>query len=35
MRLAYEQADAVIGSVCERTIARHLKWARQFTSPAT
>ena len=29
--LAYEQADAVIGSACEHTIARHLKWARGWS----
>ena len=35
MRLAYEQADAVIGSVCEHTIARHLKWARRLVAEGT
>ena len=30
IRLAYEQADTVIGSVSERTIARHLGWARRL-----
>ena len=32
MRLAYEQADAVIGSASERTIARHLGWARRLVA---
>ena len=30
--LAYEQADAVIGSACERTIARHRQWARRLVA---
>ena len=30
MRLAYEQADAVIGSPSERTVARHLGWVRRL-----
>ena len=30
MRLAYEQADAVIGSASERTVARHLGWVRRL-----
>ena len=30
--LAYGQADAVIGSACERTIARHLQWARRLAA---
>ena len=30
--LAYEQADAVIGSACERTVARHLQWARRLVA---
>ena len=30
MRLAYEQAGAVIGSVSERTVARHLGWVRRL-----
>ena len=33
--LAYEQADAVIGSACEHTIARHLKWARRLVADST
>ena len=33
--LAYEQADAVIGSACEHTIARHLKWARRLVAEGT
>ena len=32
MRLAYEQADAVIGSASERTIARHLGWVRRLVA---
>ena len=30
--LAYAQADAVIGSACERTIARHRQWARRLAA---
>ena len=30
--LAYAQADAVIGSACEGTIARHLQWARRLAA---
>ena len=30
--LAYEQADAVIGSACERTIARHRQWAQRLVA---
>ena len=30
--LAYAHADAVIGSACERTIARHLRWARRLAA---
>ena len=30
MRLAHEQADAVIGSASERTVARHLGWVRRL-----
>ena len=30
MRLAHEQADAVIGSASERTVARHLEWLRRL-----
>ena len=32
MRLAYEHGAGVIGSVSERTIARHLEWARRLTA---
>ena len=32
MRLAYEQADAVIGSASERTVARHLGWVRRLVA---
>ena len=30
MRLAYEHGGGVIGSFCERTIARHLGWVRRL-----
>ena len=30
MKLAYERAAGVIGSICEHTIARHLEWVRQL-----
>ena len=30
MRLAHEQADAVIGSASEPTVARHLGWVRRL-----
>ena len=33
--LAYEQADAVIGSACERTIGRHRQWARRLVADTT
>ena len=32
MRLAYEHGAGVIGSISERTIARHLEWARRLTA---
>ena len=31
-KLAYGRADAVIGSACEHTIARHLRWARRLVA---
>ena len=30
--LDYAQADAVIGSACERTAARHMQWARRLVA---
>ena len=32
MRLAYEHGGGVTGSVSERTITRHLEWARRLTA---